>query len=223
MATFTKADGTPKSGIYHSDLVYLTGNGPATIVIRSAPTASTYKNRPPYVRLQVPPDDKEYKLDIEHAGIQQVLVSIPLNTPVQVKATGKGDEAQLVVFGQSAATSPQSAAPQQQQAPAAAPPPNTQPAYVPPRELPPMTRAYFHCFMAAHEVATKVLHDCGDAFARITPGERLEFTHSVATHFSIGLEHNPDRPLRAVKNGNGHAPAPPAPQQQPDPLGDLPF
>jgi hypothetical protein len=210
MATFTKSDGAVKKSIYHSDLVNLTASAPATVIF-GQPRASRYPNKPPVVAVTVVGDPTTYTMEIEHAGIQQVLASIPPNAAVQVKATGERQGAVLQVLGYSAAPPPQAAAPAQQSfappagpPPAAAPPPNTQPAYVPPREQPPMTRAYFHAFQAAHEVATKVLHDCGDAFARITPGERLEFTRQIATTFYIDQQHNPDRPLRAVKNGNGN-------------------
>lgn len=226
VSTFQKDDGTVRTGIYHSDLTYHTQNGAQPIVLTAAPRKSRYPGKPSYVKLRVPPDPHEYQLSIEHDGIEAVLAQLPLNVPVNVQAIGSRETAVLeVAGGYVPAPAPQQqqravAQPQQQQPQAASYPG----AVLPTRQQQeaaqlPFTHAYYRAFMAAHAVANKVLIDCGDAFVRITPGEKLEFTRNIATSFFIQAQQQPDRPLQ----GNGQpksaaaAPPPPAPAPRPQP------
>lgn len=205
MSTFQKDDGTPRTGIYHSDLCFYTQYEAKPIVLTAHPRNSRYPGKPSYVKLRVPPDPHEYQLSIEHAGIEQVLAQLPLNVPINVMALGSREAAALQVVG----AAPAAHTPQQPQGPVPQAPTRQEQEH----SQPPLTHAYYHAFMAANRVATKILQDCGDTYARITPGERLEFARNIATSFFIAHQQHPDRAL----TGNGQKPKPTPPPPPPPP------
>lgn len=177
-----------KKGVYQSELVQVTSDGPIDVILTSHPQDSKFQGKPKWLGFKVAGNGgSEHQLHIENEAIEQALAAQPLNTVLSIQAHGSRDSATIEVGGataqpprQQSQTNGNSQPPQQSNG-------NGQT---------PVTHEYFHALTAAHAVTSKFLEDSGDAFIGATAGDRLEFVRNVATTFFIEHQRNPQRPLR---------------------------
>jgi hypothetical protein len=77
--------------------------GPVQVKITRHPSPSRYNGQLPYVCLQVQGDQTRYCLAVENNHVGAQLASLPLNEWVQLQATGRDEDARLVIAGESKA------------------------------------------------------------------------------------------------------------------------
>lgn len=104
-----------RKGVYHSDLVTATANGPITLTFTSHPKDSRNKDIAGFLNF-LSPTGSEHYLNIETPEIRAQLSQVPLNVPLQVRATGSHAESAIEILGAGApvpAATPTQAAPAQ--------------------------------------------------------------------------------------------------------------
>lgn len=91
--------GFAKKGVYQSELVAATANGPLQIILTDHPKPSKFAGKPQWLPFKVAGEESEHQLHCENDAIVAMLAAQPLNAVLSIRAFGSRDDARVEIGG----------------------------------------------------------------------------------------------------------------------------